>query len=216
MAVATWRRSQRHHSSRPAPVFALTMRVRAPGVNLVQVALEAGLVDVEMRQQFHLVDQHQVGRSVHDRVFERLVLALGHGVHHHPPMLTHREVGRIDDVAQVFDHDQVELGQRQSTERRSHHQRVQMSLTAVAGAGVDQLDLDAQAGQPFRRPDWSRSRLRSRRRRPDPSGAARSRPTTSSCPPPGEPIRLTAITPAASRSSRLRAAVLSLSAWMRS
>ncbi len=53
-------------------------------------------------------------------------------------MLAHIELRRTDEIPDVLDQDQIEVGQRQSRQGRAHHRRVQMALAAEAVAGVDQ------------------------------------------------------------------------------
>ena len=70
-------------------------------------------VEVQVREQVDLVDQHQLAGAEHQRVLERLVLALGDRGDHHPRVLADPELGRADEVADVLDHEQVDLVERQ-------------------------------------------------------------------------------------------------------
>ena len=49
---------------------------------------------------------------------------------HHPRVLADPELGRADEVADVLDHEQVDLVQRDRRQRRAHHVRVEMALAA--------------------------------------------------------------------------------------
>ena len=69
-----------------------------------------------MRQQVDLVDHHELAGAEHERVLQRLVLALGDGRDHHALVLADVELGRADEVADILDHEQVDLVER---ERRS-------------------------------------------------------------------------------------------------
>ena len=66
-------------------------------------------VEVEMRKQIDLVDDHHVDGAEHDRILERLLLALGDGTYHRPAVLADVELRRTDEVADVLDHEQVEV-----------------------------------------------------------------------------------------------------------
>jgi hypothetical protein len=83
-----------------------------------------------MWQQVDLVHEDKVGRTEHQRVLERLVLALGHGADHHAQVLADPELRRADEVAHVLDHQQVDVRQRQLGQRRAHHVRVEVALAA--------------------------------------------------------------------------------------
>ena len=69
--------ASRASASTPSPVRALTSirsHVRDDRVEVVEEAVE---VEVEVREQVDLVDQHELAGAEHQRVLERLVLALG-------------------------------------------------------------------------------------------------------------------------------------------
>ena len=86
-----------------------------------------------MGQQVDLVDHDQLAGAEHQRVLERLVLALGDRADHHPGVLADPELGRADEVADVLDHQQVDLLERQVGDRRADHVGVEVALAAEAG-----------------------------------------------------------------------------------
>ena len=74
----------------------------------------------------------------HDGVLERLLLALRHRVDHRLGVLAHVELGRADEVADVLDHQQVELGEGQPRQPGTDHHGVEMALAAEPCARVDE------------------------------------------------------------------------------
>ena len=114
------------------------------GVEVREKALE---VEVEMRQQVELVHEHELARAEHERVLERLVLALGHGRDHYAPVLADAELRRADEVADVLDQEQVDLVERDRRQRRAHHVRVEVALAAEARIGVDLRHRHVQRGK---------------------------------------------------------------------
>jgi hypothetical protein len=113
----------------------------------VDVGEEPVEVEVEVRQEVELVDDHHVHGVEHDRVLERLLLAFGDGVDHRPDVLADVELGRAHEVADVLDDEEVELGEGQPGQAGAHHHRVQMALAAEAGARVDEGHLGAEPGE---------------------------------------------------------------------
>ncbi len=57
-----------------------------------------------MRQQIDLVQDHQVRRPKHVRIFDRLVLSLGHREDNDPRVLAEVEHCRTNEISDVFDH----------------------------------------------------------------------------------------------------------------
>ena len=111
------------------------------GPQLVQVVVQVG-------QQVDLVHHHQLAGAEHQRVLQRLVLALGDRAHHGLGVLAHAELGRADQVAHVLDHQQVDPVQRQVGQRGAHHVGVQVALAAEAAVGVQLHHRHVQRGQP--------------------------------------------------------------------
>ncbi len=149
----------------------------APDVDVVEQPVE---VEVEVRQQVDLVDEHELAGAEHQRVLERLVLALGHRAHHHARVLADPELGRADEVADVLDDQQIDLVERQRRDRRADHVGVEVTLAAEAGAGVELGHRHVQAGQAVgvHRALRRRPRARRRARREDRRRRARA---ASSC-----------------------------------
>jgi hypothetical protein len=100
-----------------------------------------------MRQQVDLVDEDEVARPEHERVLERLVLALRDRRHHDSAVLADAKLGRTDEVAHVRDHEQVDLVEREVAERRAHHVGIEMALAAEARIRVQLRDGNVEAGQ---------------------------------------------------------------------
>ena len=63
-------------------------------------------VEIEMRQQVGLVEQHQVGGGEHVGIFRRLVLALGGRKQHDLVRLAEIERGGADQIADILDEQQ--------------------------------------------------------------------------------------------------------------
>ena len=105
-------RSQCRTASTPSPVRPLTTIVGHVGMHLVDPVQQQVEVDVEVRQQVDLVHDHEVAGAEHERVLERLVLALRDRRDHHARVLADAELGRADEVADVLDHEQVDLVER--------------------------------------------------------------------------------------------------------
>ena len=157
-----------------------------------------------------LLITHELAGAEHQRVLERLVLALGDRADHHARVLADAELGRADEVADVLDHQQVELVERQLRQRRAHHVRVEVALAAEARAGVE-LRRPARAARASR--SASKRALHVALQHAD-AHAVEARPAraraASSCRRPGALMRFTTVTPARSKSSRLARAIVLL------
>src|SRR5215218_4831741 len=160
------------------------------GIEVIDEAVE---VEVEVLEQVDLVDQHQLAGAEHQRVLERLVLALGDRRHHHARVLADAELSWADEVADVLDHQQVDVVQRQRRQPGSVFSCVTGTCSA-ASRSASALPCTSPSSTPTRTPG-SAPTVRSR---------------SAVLPAPGALIRLTATTPARSRSARLTAAIVSL------
>ena len=116
----------------------------------VDVGEESVEVDIDMRQQVDLVDDHQLTRAEHQRIFECLVFAFSDGRDHHPMIFADAKLGGTDEIADVFDHEQIELRERQRRQRRSDHVRVEMTLAAEARVGIDLHERDVKHREALR------------------------------------------------------------------
>ena len=96
----------------------------------VEVLLEALEVEVDVRQQVDLVDDDQLAGAEHERVLERLVLALGDRRDHDPRVLPDPELGGADEVATFSITSRSRSASGSDRERRAHHVRVEMALAA--------------------------------------------------------------------------------------
>ena len=139
--------NQAQTSSTPAPVFGGRLDRTHVGIDVAQVGVEQIEIEVEVGQEVDLVDDHDVGRAEHDRVLEGLLFAFGDREDHCPGVLADIELGRADQVADVLDHDEVEVGERQPGERGADHRGVEVAFAAEAVGGVDQRDGRAEAGE---------------------------------------------------------------------
>ena len=108
------------------------------GIDVAKVGVEQLKIEVEVGEQIDLVDDHDIGGPEHHRVLQRLLLALGHREHHRPGVLADIELGRAHEVADVLDHDEVEIGKGQARQGRANHRGVEMAFAAEAVRGVDQ------------------------------------------------------------------------------
>ena len=174
--------SQSRNASTPSPVRALTSIVATPGCTASRCCAPLVEVEVEVRQQVDLVEHDELAGAEHQRVLERLVLALGDRGDHHPRVLADPELGRADEVADVLDHQQVDRRPAGSTAARERTMFAsRWHSPPKPGAGV-QLRRPARAARragrrracPARRP---RARPRGRRR-----GRAARAPAAPSCP----------------------------------
>ena len=204
------RASQSRHSSIPSPVFALTSIRSHARVHRVEVVEEPVEVEVEVRQQVDLVDQHQLAGAEHQRVLERLLLALGDRGDHDPRVLADPELGRADEVADVLDHQQVDVVERQlagSAERTMFASR--WHSPPKPGVGVELRDRHVQRGQPVGvhralHVALEHADAHARAGRPPRARAAPS------CRRPGALMKFTTRTPARSKSARFAWAIVLL------
>ena len=104
---------QSANASTPSPVRALTSMWATPGWTRSRFCEEALEREVEVGQEVDLVDHHELARAEHQRVLQRLVLALRHRGDHRAGVLTDAELRRAHEVADVLDHEQVDLLERQ-------------------------------------------------------------------------------------------------------
>ena len=145
---ASTRTSHSRSRSTPSPVRALVEHhgdARVHGVDVRQQLLD---VDVEVGEEVDLVDHDEVARAEHQRVLERLLLALGDRADHRAHVLADLELGRADEVADVLDHEHVDLVERQLGQRRADHVRVEMTLAAEARRRVQLRDRHVQRREP--------------------------------------------------------------------
>jgi hypothetical protein len=105
-------------------------------------------IEVEVGQQVDLVHQHHLTGAEHQGVLERLVLALGDRSDHHAGVLADLELGRAHEVADVLDHEQVDLVQWQRRDRGPHHVRVEVAFATETGVRVDLGHRYMEARQP--------------------------------------------------------------------
>ena len=117
----------------PSPLLADTCSTAMSGLIDRACSMQLSDVEVEMRQQVDLGQDHHArgGKSV--RIFQRLVVSLGHREDRHFQRLAEIEAGRTNEVADILDEqDRVAL-ERQALERVPDHMRVEVT----AAAGID-------------------------------------------------------------------------------
>ena len=141
------RSSHSRHASIPSPVRALTTIRSTSGWTWSMLSQERVEIEIQVRQQVDLVDQHELAGPEHQRVLQRLVLALGHRAHHHARILADAKLGRAHEVADVLDDQQVDLVERERRDRRADHVRVEMALAAESRVGVDLGHRHMQPGE---------------------------------------------------------------------
>ena len=103
---------------------------------------------VPTRRQIGLVDQDKLDRAKHERVFQRLVLAFGHGKDHDPDVLPDLELRRTDEIADILDDEQIDVLERETRKSMSDHIRVEVTLTAEARISVHLGNGNAEALEP--------------------------------------------------------------------
>ena len=116
--------SQEHHSSTPLPLAALVEDAFDAGVDGAEVAEKLLEVEVQVREEVGLVDEHEAGRAEHRGVLEGLLLAFDYRVGHHPNVLTDPELRRADQVPDVLYDENVDVVQRELGEAGADHVRV--------------------------------------------------------------------------------------------
>src|SRR5215218_5636132 len=117
-------------------------------VDRIEVPEELLQIEVQVLQQVHLVDQYQVRRAEHKRVFQRLFLPLRDGVDHDPDVLTHPELGRTHQVPHVLDYEDIYVVEREFAEAGADHVGVKMALAAETRVGIHLHQRDVETGQP--------------------------------------------------------------------
>ena len=204
------RPSQSRKASTPSPVRALIEHPLHARVHRVEVGEEAVEVEVEVREQVDLVDQHELAGAEHQRVLERLVLALGDRGDHHPRVLADAELGRADEVADVLDHEQVDVRRAAARAAPSAPCSRRGGTRRRTRVGVELRDRHVQQRQPVgveAALHVALQHARAHAASPRPSSA---RSSSVVLPAPGALIRLTTVTPARSKSARLARAIVLL------
>ena len=92
-------------------------------------------VEIEVGDHVHLVDDDEVADGEHEGVFEGFVVAFGHGENHGVAGCAGVELGGTDQVADVFEDNEIDLVKVEVVETLSGHLRIE-----VAHAAGMQLD----------------------------------------------------------------------------
>ena len=119
----------------PSPVRAETTSVCRSRIDPQRMGEADADVEIEMRQQVGLVEQHEIGGDEHVGIFERLVLAFGHRQHHHLVRLAEVESRRADQIADILDEQQRAWHELQRLEGVADHMGVEVA--ALAGIDLD-------------------------------------------------------------------------------
>ena len=99
-------------------------------MGILQAAFD---VEAKVRQQIHLVEEHEPCRPEHVGILERLVFALGDREHDDLRRLAEIEAGWTNQVSDVFDEQHAVIGDVETIKRSSYHAGIQMA----ALSGVD-------------------------------------------------------------------------------
>ena len=91
--------------------------------------LRVGVLEGDVQGSF---DADRLARPEHLRVLERLVLPLRHGSDHGARILADAELRGAHQVADVLDHKEVDLVERDFGKGGPHHVRVEVALAAEA------------------------------------------------------------------------------------
>lgn len=108
--------SQLHQASTPSPVLALIGNISISGLRLVRELAHLVHVEVEVGKDVDLVYDQRLAHLKHQRVLERLVVALGHGEYCDILDRAGVELRRADEVANVLEYREVEVGGAELTE----------------------------------------------------------------------------------------------------
>ena len=87
-------------------------------------------IEIEMRQEIDLGQHHHARRGKGVRIFERLVVSLGHRQDRHFPRLAEIEAGRTNQVADILDEQDGIALERQAIKRVADHMRVEVTAAA--------------------------------------------------------------------------------------
>ena len=136
--------SQSRNASTPSPVRALTSMRSHAGMHGVEVASKRSTSKSRCgSRSILLISTSSQARNI-SGYLSGLSSPSVTDADHDARVLADAELGRADEVADVLDHEQVELVERQRRQRRADHVRVQVALAAEAGAGVELRHRDVQ------------------------------------------------------------------------
>ena len=114
-AAFTWADLRAHFAFAPlAPVLETFLGLggnlenRHTGVDLVDKANRRLTVVVEVGQQIDLVEKCGIAFTEHQGIFSRFVFTFGYAQHHHPYVFTDVEFSRADQIADIFDNEQID------------------------------------------------------------------------------------------------------------
>ncbi len=103
------------------------------GVHPPRVIHTAVHIKIHVRQQVDLVQQHQAGCGEHIGIFQRFVLAFGHRQDNHLGRFAEVEIGRTNQIADVFDEQNATFRQERLIQRVADAVGVEVATFA----GVD-------------------------------------------------------------------------------
>ena len=110
-----------------------------------------GAIEAHGLRQIDLADHHQISALEHGGVFEGLVFSFGHREEHQPLVLAQIKGGGTDEVAHIFNPQQIQglqgmAGGRQGVEASVHHGGLQMAGLARGDLHGRQARLPQPAG----------------------------------------------------------------------
>ena len=118
------------HASSPSPVRQESGEGGDTRVEDLHAALEVIHAEVDVGQQVNFVDDQRIHAAIGARIFVGFVVAFGDGCDEDGFVRAKFEVGGADEVADIFDDEQVELRQVKLFERAVQHDRVEVTIAA--------------------------------------------------------------------------------------
>ena len=112
-------------------------------------------VEIRVGEQIGLGNHHGVGSLKDDRVLDEFVMPLGHAQDDHAEVFPQIETSGADQVAHVFDHQCVDLGQIEVLGSRGDHHGVKVACPVRVNLhyghtqGVDPLGVDRPGNIPL-------------------------------------------------------------------
>src|SRR5215208_5623876 len=99
-----------------------------PRIENLDTALEVIHSEVDVGQEIDLVDDQHIDTAVSAWIFVGLVIPFGDGGHEYGFVCAKLEVGRAYQVANVFNNQQVKLGELEFFECSVHHHGIEVTI----------------------------------------------------------------------------------------
>ena len=140
--------SQSRKASTPSPVRALTCMRGTPGCTASRLCRKRSMSKSRCgSRSILLITTSSQVRNISGYLSGLSSPSVTDG-DHHPRVLADAELRRADEVADVLDHEQVDVGERQRGQRAADHVGVEMALAAEARVGVELRHRHVQAREP--------------------------------------------------------------------